>query len=80
MDINKEPSPLNERDLFDLLNSGLTEEQAIATGHFSANAARTKELIGVRLEGLIFNYRDHSGKLYLRSDGKPFYRIKPDYG
>lgn len=64
----------------DLKSSGLSDEQIIATGHFSADRATAKDLIGHDLEGLTFNYRDPSGRPYLRKDGKPFYRIKPDWG
>ncbi|XGV98786.1 MAG: phage/plasmid primase, P4 family [Leptolyngbya sp. BL-A-14] len=64
----------------DLEASGLKEEQIRQTGHFSANQATAQKLVGIALPGLIFPYLDPFGQPYLKQDGQPFYRIKPDWG
>jgi len=70
---------LNKKDLKDLMDSGLTEEQSsVITGHFSADAKWAKEHIGINREGLIFSYCDLKGKPYIVNN-KRFYRIKPHY-
>lgn len=75
------PKPyLTESHKADLKSSGLNPEQIAVTGHFSADRATAKELVGVNLPGLIFRYCDLDGKPFLRTDGKPFYRLKPDWG
>lgn len=61
-------------------DSRLTLEQIAVAGHFSADKAKSKKLAGYEIPGLIFSYCDLSGKPYLRTDGKPFYRIKPNWG
>jgi len=71
---------LSERDRSDLEKSGLTDEQMILTGHFSADEETAERLVGMKLKGLVFSYTDPNGKPYPRSNGKPFHRIKPDYG
>lgn len=76
MDLEK----LTQAHQKDLEASGLTPEQITATGHFSANAEIAKELVDSPKPGLIFRYYDPLGKAYLRSDGKQFCRIKPDWG
>jgi P4 family phage/plasmid primase-like protien len=64
----------------DLEASGLREEQIKRTGHFSADQATAQKLVGIALPGLIFPYRDPFGQPYLKRDGQPFYRLKPDWG
>lgn len=75
------PKPyLTQAHRADLESSGLTPEQIANTGHFSADKATANDLVGVKLPGLIFQYCDLDGKPFLRTDGKPFYRLKPDWG
>ena len=64
----------------DLRSSALTDEQILQTGHRSISPKQAQELIGVKRPGLLFEYRDPEGRPYLRADGKPFYRLKPDWG
>lgn len=64
----------------DLEASGLKEEQIKQAGHFSADQATAQKLVGITMPGLIFPYRDPSGQPYLKHDGQPFYRLKPDWG
>ncbi|MEQ9549943.1 MAG: phage/plasmid primase, P4 family [Coleofasciculus sp. G3-WIS-01] len=71
---------LNDDDLRELMNSGLTETQALQTGHFSADKEWSKNNLGIDHDGLIFNYSSPNGDAYL-INGKPFNRIKPkDWG
>lgn len=75
------PKPyLTESHKADLKSSGLNPEQFAVTGHFSADKATANDLVGVNLPGLIFRYCDLDDKPFLRTDGKPFYRLKPDWG
>ncbi len=71
---------LNNKDQADLESSGLTPEQMAIVGHFSADKDKAERLVGCSVQGLIFQYCDPSGKPYLKSDGQPFHRIKPDWG
>lgn len=64
----------------DLESSGLTLEQIVATGHFSADQTQAQQLVGCKVPGLIFRYCDPSGNPYLKTDQQAFYRIKPDWG
>lgn len=81
MEINQNlKSYLIEKHLADLKDSGLTPEQIRVARHFSADKAKSKKLTGYEIAGLIFSYCDLDGQPYLRTDGKPFYRIKPDWG
>lgn len=63
----------------DLESSGLIKEQMALVGHFSVRKQQAQDHIGYALAGLIFVYSDLDGEPYLKSDGKPFYRIKPDW-
>jgi P4 family phage/plasmid primase-like protien len=75
------PQPyLTDTHKAELQSSGLTSKQIAATGHFSADRAIADNLVGVKLPGLIFRYCDLEGKPFLRTDGKPFYRLKPNWG
>jgi P4 family phage/plasmid primase-like protien len=75
------PKPyLTETHEADLKSSGLSPRQFAITGHFSADKATANDLVGVELPGLIFQYCDLEGKSFLRTDGKLFYRLKPDWG
>lgn len=79
-DFNRPLPHLKEEHLADLRCSGLSPEQAAIAGHFSVDQGRAKELLGYSLPGLVFQYCNIDGKPLLRTDGKPFYRIKPDWG
>jgi len=48
-------------------------------GHFSATAKESKAIGIVSRSALIFDYRGLDGEPYLKLDGKPFYRAKPDW-
>jgi hypothetical protein len=63
----------------ELKASGLNEEQIKKVGHFSADAATAKKLVGIALPGLIFPYNDPFNRPYLKKDGRPYYRVKPDW-
>lgn len=63
----------------ELQNSGLTADQIARAGHFSADANLSQQITGIPQAGLIFVYHNLQGQPFLRSDGKPFVRIKPDY-
>jgi putative DNA primase/helicase len=76
---NPEPY-LSEIHQADLRSSGLTLEQILVAGHVSADRITAQELVGYNLPGLIFGYCDPDGQPYKRTDGKPFYRIKPNWG
>ncbi|MBE9226264.1 DUF3854 domain-containing protein [Phormidium sp. LEGE 05292] len=78
-DMSSNPN-LRKEHFAELQASGLTEEQIAVAGHFSVNKAKANELVGYKLPGLIFQYCDLDGKPFLRSDGKAFYRIKPEWG
>jgi putative DNA primase/helicase len=69
---------LNSKHQDELKQSGLTNLSNLA--YFSADRAWTKEHIGYNLEGLVIPYLDPQGKPYKCSDGKDFYRIKPEWG
>jgi Domain of unknown function (DUF3854)/D5 N terminal like len=69
---------LNIKHQDELKQSGLTNLSNLA--YFSADRAWTKEHIGYSLEGLVIPYLDPQGKPYKCSDGKDFYRIKPEWG
>jgi len=77
----RNPKPyLTDTHKVELQSSGLNPEQIAATGHFSADRATADNLVGVKLPGLIFRYCDLEGKPFLKTDGKPFYRLKPNWG
>ena len=81
MEKTSNPKPyLTETHKADLESSGLNSKQIAITGHFSADKATANNLVGVELPGLIFQYCDLEGKSFLRTDGKLFYRLKPDWG
>ncbi|HEY9846247.1 MAG TPA: phage/plasmid primase, P4 family, partial [Candidatus Caenarcaniphilales bacterium] len=62
----------------ELKASGLSDEQILATGHYSIrNVQEGKKVVGVKHKGLAFRYLDPWGKPYTRTDGRAFYRIKP---
>ncbi len=69
---------LNSKHQDELKGSGLTNLSNLA--YFSGDRAWVKEHIGYNLEGLIIPYLDPEGKPYKCSDGKDFYRIKPEWG
>jgi putative DNA primase/helicase len=69
---------LNSKHQDELRQSGLTNFSSLA--YFSADRNWTKEHIGYNLEGLVIPYLDHDGNPYRCSDGKEFYRIKPEWG
>jgi putative DNA primase/helicase len=69
---------LNSKHQDELKQSGLTNLSNLA--YFSADRAWTKEHIGYNLEGLVIPYLDPQGMPYKCSDGKDFYRIKPEWG
>jgi hypothetical protein len=73
-------NPISSAHRRDLKASGLNDEQIAKTGHFSANAAEVKALVGISQPGLIFSYCDLRGQPYLTKAGQPFYRVKPDWG
>ncbi len=62
----------------ELTASGLTNLSNLA--YFSADRAWTKEHVGYSFESLVIPYLDPLGNPYRCSDGKEFYRIKPDWG
>ena len=73
------PPLLNERDLLDLANSGLSPEAIALTQHRTVNPQQAKNLIGYSLPGLLLQYHDIEGHPYEITQGKPFLRIKPHW-
>lgn len=72
-------SRLNKKHLTDLQNSGLSPKQAAMAGHFSADRDEAWKLVGYKQPGLIFQYSNINGQPFLKPNGSPFYRIKPDW-
>lgn len=75
---------LSDAHLAELMASGLSREQALATGHRSVTAAEAKKATGHDLPGLLFSYQNPlTGKPYEILTGKwakrPFCRLKPDW-
>ena len=69
---------LSQEDYQELKQSGLTDEQILATGHHSLQSAKEAlQLTGIRHRGLCFNYADPMGNPYPTSGKTFFYRIKP---
>jgi P4 family phage/plasmid primase-like protien len=74
---------LTEEDRQELINSGLSCEALKKLNHFSILSKKeAQEITGIRHQGLAFYYHNPKTKSpYLRSDGKPYYRVKPrDWG
>jgi putative DNA primase/helicase len=69
---------LNSKHQEELKGSGLTNLSNLA--YFSGDRAWVKEHIGYNMEGLVIPYLDPYGKPYKCSDGKDFYRFKPEWG
>jgi putative DNA primase/helicase len=69
---------LNSKHQDELKGSGLTNLSNLA--YFSGDRAWVKEHIGYNMEGLVIPYLDPYGKPYKCSDGKDFYRFKPEWG
>jgi putative DNA primase/helicase len=69
---------LNSKHQDELKASGLTNLSNLA--YFSGDRAWVKEHIGYNMEGLVIPYLDPLGNPYRRSDGKDFYRFKPEWG
>jgi len=68
---------LTLEDYNDLKASGLTDEEILASGHFSIRDTESgRKLTGINHRGLCFKYRDPKGQPY-RSQTKNFYRLKP---
>ena len=68
---------LTPEDFNELVASGLSCDDIIKLGHFSATAEWAKENMGTSHKGLVFRYLDPAtGEPYM-VNGKPFYRIKP---
>jgi putative DNA primase/helicase len=77
-------APLSPHHLRDLAKSGLTEAQAIATGHRTVTADEARSATGHALPGLLFTYRNpETGRPYEVLTGKwakrPYCRLKPDW-
>lgn len=70
---------LNLTDRQELKASGLTDLHIDSLGHFSIDCEKeSKKLTGIKHKGLVFEYLNpKTGKNYLTSKGKPFYRMKP---
>jgi putative DNA primase/helicase len=63
-----------------LRSCALDEQAIIAAQYFTATTrAEGKKLTGYNLTGLIIPYFDHKGEPYTLSNGKPYYRIRPDW-
>lgn len=62
----------------ELQQSGLTSLSNLA--YFSGDRAWIKEHIGYNMEGLVIPYLDPLGNPYKCSDGKNYYRFKPEWG
>jgi putative DNA primase/helicase len=70
---------LTDRHYAKLRNSALDDNDIRDCNFFSGiNKAEAKRLTGYSLTGLIIPYFDPLGNPYKRSDGKFFYRIRPD--
>lgn len=64
-----------------LRTSALNDADIVDCKYFSTtNKSQAKRLIGYSFEGLIIPYLDPTGEPYKCSNGKPFYRIRPDWG
>jgi putative DNA primase/helicase len=63
-----------------LRSSALSDADIIDCKFFSnQNKSQSKRLTGYNLDGLLIPYFDPNGEPYKRSNGKPFYRIRPDW-
>jgi putative DNA primase/helicase len=72
---------LSEDHSAELRNSGLDDDAILASQIFTVtNKNEGKKLTGYPLTGLVIPYFDPTGKPYTTSKGKPYYRIKPDWG
>lgn len=70
---------LNLEDIEELKLSGLADSDIAKLSHFSIeNKNESYKITGIKHRGLVFSYiNPATGKNYLTSKGKPFYRMKP---
>lgn len=79
------PSPiiapfLSSKHSAKLRSCALDDEAIIASKYFTVKTkAEGRRLTGYSLTGLIIPYFDHKGNPYTLSNGKPYYRIRPDW-
>jgi putative DNA primase/helicase len=73
-------SLLSKKHYAELLNSGLSDRDIIDCGFRSIdNKKECKRLTGYEMTGLVIPYFTAKGQPATRSNGAPFYRIKPDW-